>query len=111
MSHPASVRDKKDHLPERPRVSPRLASGFSLGRDDDKISQYDILWKGASQMTDSAPQRRPDLMDAPDVPFDTMAGGLEPEGTSPDVMAAPQRPSGSGRKSAGADFDLMRVAR
>jgi hypothetical protein len=70
-----------------------------------------FLWKGAGQMTDAAPQRRPDLMDAPDVPFDTMAGGLEPEGTSPDVMAAPKRPSDGGRKLAGENFDLMRVAR
>jgi hypothetical protein len=62
-------------------------------------------------MTDSAPERRPDLMDAPDVPFDTMAGGLEPEGTSPDVMAAPKRPSAGGREPTAEDFDLMRVAR
>lgn len=65
-------------------------------------------------MTDSDPQRRPDLMGAQDLPFDTMAGGLEPEGTSPDVMAVPQKRSGvmeGGRKPAVKDFDLMRVSR
>jgi hypothetical protein len=43
MSHPASVREKKDLLPERARVSPDLASGFTSGRDGAKISQYDIF--------------------------------------------------------------------
>ena len=65
-------------------------------------------------MTDSAPQRRTDLMGTPDVPFDTMAGGLEPEGTSPDVMAVPKKPSDvreGGRKPAVEDFDVMRVRR
>jgi hypothetical protein len=65
-------------------------------------------------MTDSDPQRRPDPMGAPDVPFDTMAGGLEPEGTSPGVMAAPKkRPDvlEAGRKTTAEDFDLMRVGR
>jgi hypothetical protein len=65
-------------------------------------------------MTDSAPQRRPDLMDAPDVPFDTMAGGLEPEGTSPDVMAVPRKPSDvreGDRGPAAEGFDVMRVRR
>jgi hypothetical protein len=53
-------------------------------------------------------------MDAPEIPFDTMAGGLEPEGTSPDVMAVPKKPSDvteDGRKPAAEDFDVMRVRR
>ena len=64
-------------------------------------------------MTDSDP-KRPDVMGAPDVPFDTMAGGLEPEGTSPDVMAVPKKRSDvmeRGRKPAVENFDLMRASR
>jgi hypothetical protein len=59
-------------------------------------------------MTDSTPQWQPD------VPFDTMAGGREPDGTSPDVMAVPKRPSdvmAGGREPAGEDPDVLRGRR
>lgn len=42
-------------------------------------------------MSHSALEQQFDLMGGPGLPTDVMAGGQEPPGTSPDVMAVPKR--------------------